>query len=52
MIRDVIDYEPAEGDVYKMLLGSFVEDIDSIGHEEAVVQSPPSPGSHDMSLGS
>ncbi|KAG4441125.1 hypothetical protein IFR05_003415 [Cadophora sp. M221] len=39
-IPDVIDMEPASGDVYKMLLGSLVENYDGEENELELVESP------------
>jgi hypothetical protein len=38
--RDVIDTEPASGDVYKMLLGSLVENYDGEENGLELVESP------------
>jgi Protein kinase domain len=38
--RDVIDTEPADGDVYKMLLGSFVDSYDEDENRLELVESP------------
>jgi len=40
---DIIDTEPADGDVRKMLLGSFVEEFDEEDHEDPT-STPPSVG--------
>ncbi|KAH7324079.1 kinase-like domain-containing protein [Rhexocercosporidium sp. MPI-PUGE-AT-0058] len=39
-IPDVIDTEPSNGDVYKMLLGSLVENYDGDANELQLVESP------------
>ena len=39
-LRDVIDTEPSYGDVYKMLLGSFVENYDGDENRLELVESP------------
>ncbi|KAL5315922.1 hypothetical protein ACEPPN_016796 [Leptodophora sp. 'Broadleaf-Isolate-01'] len=39
-IPDVIDMEPSNGDVYKMLLGSLVENYDGEENELELVESP------------
>ncbi|KAF7505103.1 hypothetical protein GJ744_001243 [Endocarpon pusillum] len=43
-VDDIVDTEPSRGDVYKMLLGSFVEEFDK-KNDEPEDPSPISPGS-------
>ncbi|KAE9370120.1 kinase-like protein [Stipitochalara longipes BDJ] len=40
-VPDVIDTEPSDGDVYKMLLGSFVDNYDEDEMRLELVESPP-----------